>query len=113
MEAYRDQYATLFNNGRKVVVIGVSVDPDTALHAWARDAAFPVVFGSDPSGKVGTMYGAYNPENKLDNRSLYVIDPTGRIAYKAQPFRQSSADAYTELGEVIDKLSPPPPDPGS
>ncbi len=113
MEAYRDQYATLFNNGRKVVVIGISVDPDTALASWARDAAFPVVFGSDPSGKVGTMYGAYNAEAKTDNRSLYVIDPSGRIAYKVQPFRQTSEDAYTELGAVIDKLSPPPPDGGS
>ena len=42
MEAYRDQYATLFNNGRKVVVIGISVDPDTALASWARDEDFPV-----------------------------------------------------------------------
>ena len=35
MEAYRDQYATLFNNGRNVDVIGISVDPDTALASWA------------------------------------------------------------------------------
>jgi len=107
MEAYRDQYATLFNNGRNVVVIGVSVDPDTALFSWARDAAFPMLFASDHDGKVGTLYGAYNPQNKVDNRSLYVIAPDGRIAYKAQPFRQMSADAYTELGAVVDSLSPP------
>ena len=109
MEAYRDQYATLFNNGRKVVVIGISVDPDTALHSWARDAAFPMLFGSDPGGQVGTLYGAYNAQAKTDNRSLYVVDPEGRIAYKTQPFRQMSADAYTTLGAVIDSLSPPPP----
>ena len=108
MEAYRDQYATLFNNGRNVVVLGVSVDPDTALHSWARDAAFPMLFASDPEGKVGTLYGAYDAARKTDNRSLYVIGPDGRIAYKAQPFRQMVADAYTELGQVVDKLSPPP-----
>jgi peroxiredoxin len=107
MEAYRDQYATLFNNGRNVVVIGVSVDSDTALASWARDAAFPMLFASDQEGKVGTLYGAYNPQNKVDNRSLYVIAPDGRIAYKAQPFRQMSADAYTELGAIVDRLSPP------
>jgi len=90
-----------------VVVIGVSVDPDTALFSWARDAAFPMLFASDLDGKVGTLYGAYNPQNKVDNRSLYVIAPDGRIAYKAQPFRQMSADAYTELGAVVDSLSPP------
>jgi hypothetical protein len=41
MEAYRDQYATLFNNGRKVVVVGISVDPDTALASWARGLGLP------------------------------------------------------------------------
>ena len=108
MEAYRDQYATLFNNGRNVVVVGISVDADTALASWARDAEFPVVFASDTGGRVGSAYGAYVEANKLDNRSLYVIDPGGKIAYKAQPFRVLAADAYTELAAVIDKLSPPP-----
>src|SRR5690349_23640476 len=75
MEAYRDQYATLFNNGRNVTVIGISVDPDTALASWARDEDFPVVFASDPGGTVGKSYGAYDAKNKLDNRSLFVIRP--------------------------------------
>lgn len=107
MEAYRDQYATLFNGGKKVTLIGISVDPDTALTSWMKDANFPFIFASDGDGAVGTQYGAYLPANKVDNRSLYVIGPDGKIAYKAQPFRQSSADAYTELEAVIDKLSPP------
>ncbi|HUQ79592.1 MAG TPA: redoxin domain-containing protein [Gemmatimonadaceae bacterium] len=109
MEAYRDQYATLFNNGRKVTVIGISVDADTTLASWAHDADFPVVFASDGEGKVGTAYGAYDQARKIDNRSLYVIGPDGKIAYKTQPFRVLVAEAYTELADVIDKLSPPPP----
>ncbi len=107
LEAYRDQYATLFNNGRNVVVVGISVDPDTTLANWAREADFPVVFGSDADGKVGAAYGAYDEARKIDNRSLYVIGPDGKIAYKTQPFRVLVAEAYTELGDVIDKLSPP------
>jgi peroxiredoxin len=106
MEAYRDQYATIFNGGKGVTLIGISVDPDTALISWAKDAGFPFAFASDGDGGVGTLYGAYNPQNKVDNRSLYVIGPDGKIAYKAQPFRQSSADAYTELEAEIDKLAP-------
>ena len=108
MEAYRDQYATLFNNGRKVVVIGISVDPDTTLASWARDSEFPVVFASDTAGTVGAAYGAYDAARKLDTRSLYVVGPDGKIAYKTQPFRVLVAEAYTELGDAIDKLSPPP-----
>ena len=108
MEAYRDQYATLFNNGRKVVVVGISVDADTTQANWARDAEFPIVFASDADGKVGGSYGAYDEKNKTDNRSLYVIAPDGKIAYKVQPFRVLAAEAYTQLGAVIDSLSPPP-----
>jgi peroxiredoxin len=108
MEAYRDQYATLFNNGRNVVVIGISVDADTTQASWARDSEFPMLFASDADGRVGASYGAYDEKNKIDNRSLYVIAPDGKIAYKVQPFRVLAAEAYTELAGVIDKLSPPP-----
>ena len=47
MEAYRDQYAKLFNKGRNVIVLGISVDPDTMLSAWAGDLQTPVLFASD------------------------------------------------------------------
>jgi peroxiredoxin len=108
MEAYRDQYATLFNNGRNVVVIGVSVDADTTLASWARDEDFPVVFASDPGGKVGQLYAAYDDKNKLDNRSLFVISPNGRITYIAKPFKVLTPSAYTELAAAVDSLAPPP-----
>jgi peroxiredoxin len=108
MEAYRDQYATLFNNGRNVAVIGISVDADTALASWARDEDFPIVFASDPGGKVGQLYAAYDAKNKLDNRSLFVIGPDGRIAYITKPFKVLTPSAYTDLAAAVDSLSPPP-----
>jgi hypothetical protein len=37
MEAYRDQYAKLFNGGKNVVVLAMSADPDTTLAAWAHE----------------------------------------------------------------------------
>jgi peroxiredoxin Q/BCP len=108
MEAYRDQYATLFNNGRNVAVIGISVDPDTALASWARDEEFPIAFASDPAGKVGQLYAAYDAKNKMDNRSLFVVRPDGRIAYVTKPFKVLTPSAYTELAAIVDSLSPPP-----
>jgi hypothetical protein len=36
MEEYRDQYSKLFNNGKKVVVIGISTDADTTQGATGR-----------------------------------------------------------------------------
>jgi peroxiredoxin len=108
MEAYRDQYATLFHNGRKVTVIGISVDADTTLANWARESDFPIVFASDIGSVVGKLYGAYDAKNNVDNRSLFVVGPDGHIAYVTQPFKVLAPTAYTDLAHVIDKLSPMP-----
>jgi peroxiredoxin len=107
MEAYRDQYATLFNNGSSVVVMGISVDADTTLAAWAREEDFPILFASDPGGKVGQLYGAFDAKNKVDNRSLFVVGPDGRVAYVTKPFKVLTPSAYTELAAVVDSLAPP------
>lgn len=106
METYRDRYADVFNGGRGVTLLAVSVDPDTALLSWARDADFPMLFGSDVNGEVARAYGAYR--GPTTDRSLFVIDPQGKIAYVARPFRQMAEDAYVELGAVVDRLSPAP-----
>ena len=106
MEAYRDQYATLFNNGRDVVVLAVSADADTTLHSWAREKDFPMLFASDRDGAVGDLYGSWSAERRMDDRSLFVIGPDGRIAHRMLPFRALAADAYTELGDAIKRTLP-------
>ena len=100
MESYRDKYAELFNGGKKVTLVGVSIDADTSLLSWAKDANFPFAFGADTDRKVGMAYGANNG-NGFHKRVLYVIDGTGKISYVAAPFQQMSADAYTQLGEAV------------
>ena len=107
MEAYRDQYATLFNNGKKVVVLAVSNDPDTTLYHWANESSFPVVFGSDPELKSAAAYGVRSPSGRLASRALFVIAPDGRIVYRVTNFNVMSADAYGELGKVVSQVSAP------
>ena len=115
MNAYRDQYAKLFKNGRGVVLIAISADPDTALASWARDSEFPFLFASDTGTVVARRYslprateggGALADRAGLTNRNLFVVGPDGRIAYRATPFREVDASAYTELGAAIEKLVP-------
>jgi peroxiredoxin Q/BCP len=101
MESYRDQYAQIFQGGKKVTLIGVSTDADTALISWARDAKFPFQFGSDESRAVGKAFGASNGTSGSHRRHLFVIDPKGVITYVAAPFSQMAADAYTDLGKAV------------
>jgi len=104
MEAYRDQYAKLFNNGRNVVVLAVSVDPDTTLASWARDLQTPVLFGSDVGQAVGRRYGSIR--GGVDNRNLFVIDPSGRIAHRMIPFNELAQTSYDELEAAVKKTLP-------
>jgi len=113
MEAYRDQYATIFNNGNNVVVLGISVDPDTTLINWSRQSAFPILFVSDPEAKVSKQYAVLNELNNTNRRHVYVIGPDGRISFKMQPFNVLSADDYTKLDSEVDKLAPPKKEGGS
>src|ERR687892_2668473 len=107
MDAYRDQYATLFKNGRGVVLIAISADADTALASWARDSEYPFLFASDSATAVARQYGALASEAPgLTNRNLFVVGPDGRIAYRAVPFREIDLSAYKELGASIHRLAP-------
>jgi len=106
MNAYRDQYAQVFKNGKNVVLIAISADVDTALASWARDAQYPFLFASDTGSAVGKAYGAFHSQYKVDNRNLFVVGPDGRIAYRATPFREIDPTAYTELGDAVSKSVP-------
>jgi peroxiredoxin len=101
MEAYRDQYATIFNNGKGVAVIGISTDDDTVQFDWARDSKFPVYFASDPDAKVVKLYDVKYPAFNAAKRVLFVVDATGRITHVMDPFKELIADSYTELGAAV------------
>src|SRR4051812_32626881 len=99
METYRDQYVKLFNNGKKVVVLGISVDADTTLGNWARESSFPNLFASDPDQTVAKLYGS--ADGRLDTRNVFVVAPDGKIASRIMKFNVLSEDAFTELGKAV------------
>lgn len=108
MHAYRDQYAQIFNGGRGVVLIAISADPLDELVSWARDDEFPFLMASDPDLDVALAYGAVHSSGAVANRSLFVVDGDGRIAFRATPFREVDPTAYEELEAWIDEITPPP-----
>ena len=105
MHAYRDQYAQLFHGGHNVVLIAISADSADALASWAHDDEFPFLMASDTGSVVGRLYGAYLPAYHLDNRTLFVVGPDGKIAYRAAPFREIDPTSYTDLGAAIDRIA--------
>jgi peroxiredoxin len=106
MDAYRDQYAQIFNGGQSVTLLAISADADTTLASWARDKDYPFTFLSDVGAKVGQQYGAFvsTPRGALDNRSLFIIDRDGKIAHVMAPFREVDATAYEELEKAVARV---------
>ena len=105
MNAYRDQYAQLFKDGRNVVLIGVSTDADTAQASWMRDSQFPFLMLSDPDGAVGRAYGASVPGRTMDSRNLFIVR-NGVVVERMIPFREVDPQSYTALGAAIDRVTP-------
>lgn len=104
MTQYREQYATLFDGGKNVVLLGVSIDADTTLAAWAKEANFPFQFVSDAKGDIGRAYGTIVGEGaKMEQRYVYVIGPDGKIAYTKKPFSPFTPAQYDTLSTEIHK----------
>jgi peroxiredoxin Q/BCP len=107
MQAYRDQYASLFRSGRDVVLLGISNDPPEALASWAKDEDFPFLFGSDPDGSAYSAFGGDPRENGVvGSRAVIVVDHEGRIAEVIPRFNQVDPGAYAQLSEVIERVTP-------
>lgn len=108
MEAYRDQYASVFRGGRGVTLIGVSNDSAEELASWARDADFPFLFGHDDDGAAVRAFGGEVRDNGMTlERAVVVVGPDGKIAKWMTPFSQLDPAAYDELREAIAAVAPP------
>ena len=113
MTTYRDQYVRIFGSpdeGRDIVLIAISTDTPEEQHSWAKDDGFHWTFGSDPGAAVGQAYGAFRERSDgtfQDNRTLFVVDPDGVIAWRAVPFREVDPTAYDELAAALAEIAPP------
>ena len=107
MQAYRDQYASLFRSGQDVVLIAISNDPAEELASWARDEDFQYLFGSDADGSAYSAFGG-DPRDggMVGSRAVIVVDPEGRVAEVIPQFNQVDPAAYEQLRAAIDRVTP-------
>ena len=94
----------MFNNGKNVVVLGISTDADTTLAAWAKEASFPFLMVSDSGSVIGKLYGSA-AARPMNLRNLFVIGPDGRITHRVTPFNVMAQDAYTDLEKAVDQAA--------
>ena len=62
-------------------VVGMSGDYVFSHHEWAAHHNLPFRLASDHDHAVAKRYASYNPASGHDKRTVFVVDPKGRIAY--------------------------------
>ena len=90
---------------RIVSPMAISADAAADQQSWAAEKNFPVTFVSDPEVTLASAYDVKFPALNLSRRVVFVIGPDGRIAHIMRPFRELSAEAYTELGAAVRRAS--------
>jgi peroxiredoxin Q/BCP len=101
MEAYREQWATVFKGGEGVSLLAISTDDVATLHDWAKEREYPATFVSDTAASLATAYDVKYPAMNMYRRVLFVIGPDGKVVHIMRPFRELAADSYTELADAI------------
>ena len=105
MSSYEDDFARF--DSTDTVIFGLSIDPQPSKAAWARELgieSFELLSDNHPYGEVARQYGVFREKEGFADRSLFVIDKNGRIAWSKvydipeHPGNQELFDALARLG---------------
>lgn len=98
MKTFTEQYADLFGND--VAVVGISADTLGTQQRFAASLSLPFRLLSDADQKVSKKYGSAD-RNGYNRRTVYVIDPSGRVSYTDLRFGALDPKAYSRLKAAI------------
>lgn len=92
--------------GADTQVLGISVDSIPSHVAWAKSLGgitYPLLSDFEPKGAVAKAYGAYRSADGITERALFVIDKSGKIAYRDIHDISKQPDNET-IHDVVRKL---------
>jgi peroxiredoxin Q/BCP len=98
MQTFADQYESLF--GPDVVVVGINTDSLTTHTRFAGRLGLPFRLLTDPDQKIARKYGSYD-DSGFPKRTVFVIGPDGKVAYRNMRFDALDPTHYAELGSAV------------
>ncbi len=98
MKTFTDQYADLF--GSDVTVVGISADSLGTQQRFAASLGLPFQLLADVDQKVSRKYGSAD-RNGYNRRTVYVINPAGRVSYVDLRFGALDPKAYARLKAAV------------
>lgn len=88
-------------------VLGISIDPQPAKTAWAKEigvSSFDLLSDNYPYGDVAKRYGVFREKDGISDRAVFVIDKEGKVRWSKvydipqQPDNAEVFDALSSLG---------------
>lgn len=98
LRTFAEQYDSLF--GEDVVVVGISTDSLSTHSRFAARLGIPFRLLSDPNQEVARKYGSHSNRG-FPRRTVFVIGPDGRVAYRNMRFDAGDPQHYAELGSAV------------
>jgi peroxiredoxin Q/BCP len=98
MQAFAEQYDALF--GEDVVVVGINTDSLATHNRFAARLGLPFRLLTDPDQKIARKYGSRD-NSGYPRRTVFVVGPDGRVAYRNMRFDANDPDHYSELGSAV------------
>ena len=105
MRGYESDLGALASSD--TVVLGLSIDPQPAKAAWAKELgkiSFDLLSDNYPYGEVAKKYGVFRDKDGISERAVFVVDKQGKIAWAKTydipqlPGNQEIFDALSNLG---------------
>lgn len=86
--------------GPDVVLVGISPDSLPTHQRFARSLDLPFMLLSDPDQAVSRKYGSAADAGR-NRRTVYVLHPDGKVAWRNMEFSALDPKAYEDLGRAI------------
>jgi thioredoxin-dependent peroxiredoxin len=98
MRTFAEQYDSLF--GSNVVVVAISSDSVATHQRFAQSLKLPFRLLSDPDQRVSKQYASKEPGG-YNRRTVYVVGPDGRVAFRNLQFDALNPKDYAELRSAV------------
>ena len=87
-------------------VLGISIDPQPAKTAWAKElgvTSFDLLSDNYPYGDVAQKYGVFRQKDGISDRAVFVIDKQGKVRWSRVydiPQHPNNDDVFAALAEI-------------
>lgn len=98
----RDNFSAL--GALNADVVGISGDYQFSHYEWAKFHNLPFRLASDHRHEVAKKYGSYNDAYGFDKRTVFVVDPHGKIAYMDMAYSTRDSVSFGKLRDALKRV---------